>query len=223
MKKHIDPANNESKQSSTLDNLQEATIEQIDNKLSAILFRLDCPEPEVLLNYQWGLLEEEETLVVAAHLAECLHCTREAIQLAPPTNQGQTLSSLSFETMKEKLRLFVGHLVPLNPILSSVRGHVATQTKMRGYASTNKVYIVDELEWHVTISHYLEKDETYTLQGQLLGQMETFKASLLRENAPIATVDLNETGVFVFSLISTGSYTLCFHTPQVKVFISDTI
>lgn len=204
-------------------------LERTNAQLSALLFRLRCPDPEALLNYQWGLLPEKQALVIAAHLSECSHCYTEANRLHPPvlsTSKETTAKDINSVTgiFGQKLRLLVAQLLPGDPMLAPVRSAKSElDSGTRGPASTTDIYAVEELDWDIVLSYLVQSNATYTLQGQLLGvsaeQVNAFKASLVHDDTVIGTVDLNEVGVFEFASLSTGEYTLCFHTEQVKVCI----
>jgi anti-sigma factor RsiW len=49
----------------------------LQSMLAIRLYRYFCPEPDRLLAYGHGELEDEENLAVARHLDLCPHCVRE--------------------------------------------------------------------------------------------------------------------------------------------------
>jgi anti-sigma factor RsiW len=66
-------------------------LANLQRGLIAQLYRLTCPPSEELGDYHLGLLSNERRMIVAGHLRECPHCTRELAQvrnylreLAPP-------------------------------------------------------------------------------------------------------------------------------------------
>ncbi len=56
-------------------------IARLQNKLTARLYRLTCPSPIELGDYQMGLLPSSQRMAIAQHLRECPHCMRELAQL----------------------------------------------------------------------------------------------------------------------------------------------
>jgi hypothetical protein len=56
-------------------------LARLQSGLSARLFRLACPTPLELGDYQLGLLSTGRAAAVAGHLRECRHCTGELEQL----------------------------------------------------------------------------------------------------------------------------------------------
>ncbi len=101
---------------------QMAAFKDFDTRMMALLHRESCPETDALLNYQWGLLDEEESVLIAAHIAECAECEMEAMALAMPQTVTEK-SSLSV-TIKDKLpawgeslRTFIARLIPEEQVL----------------------------------------------------------------------------------------------------------
>jgi hypothetical protein len=56
-------------------------LRTLQNALQSRLFRLSCPEPETLGEFQLGLLPIGQASKIAAHLQECPHCAQEMEQL----------------------------------------------------------------------------------------------------------------------------------------------
>ncbi len=51
-----------------------AQLAAAQDRLRALLWRTTCPDPELLRDYAWNLLAEEEATQVAHHLAYCPYC-----------------------------------------------------------------------------------------------------------------------------------------------------
>lgn len=49
----------------------------LQSALAIKLYRRSCPEPDRLLAYGYGELEDDENLTVAWHLDQCPYCVRE--------------------------------------------------------------------------------------------------------------------------------------------------
>jgi hypothetical protein len=56
-------------------------LARLQSRLTARLYRMECPKSETLGEYHLGLLPQSESIDVAKHLLECPHCTRELDQL----------------------------------------------------------------------------------------------------------------------------------------------
>ena len=70
-------------------------LDKVQKKLTARLYRVDCPPPEALGEYHLGMLATDQRVSVARHLRTCPHCRLELGQLknylselAPPTPTG---------------------------------------------------------------------------------------------------------------------------------------
>lgn len=201
-------------------------IRKENHQLNVSLFRYNCPDPDKLLNYQWGLLNDEDALQLSVHLARCPYCSQESQQLAPSEAEDQPASWAEQAIQKffeKKLRLFVAHLSPYQ--LSPVRHSEPEVAVVRGQSPTTQVYTITELDLDVILNRWIENDRTYILQGQLLGikpdQLKEFQVGLLQDDKQLATSPLTDAGVFKFSAIKSGNYNLCFYTEQVQFYIPD--
>ncbi|MCL4265796.1 MAG: hypothetical protein KJ069_21460 [Anaerolineae bacterium] len=102
--------------------LQMAAIKDFDERMTALLYRVSCPETDALLNYQWGLLDEEESALIATHIAECAECQTEALALAVPaaTTEKPSVTAVikgKLPALSESLRTFIGRLIPEEQVL----------------------------------------------------------------------------------------------------------
>jgi hypothetical protein len=76
-------------------------LAQLQNALQARLYRLTCPAPETLGDYQLSLLAVEQAIQIAQHLQECPHCTREIAQLREYLREPELpFSSSAWEPLK---------------------------------------------------------------------------------------------------------------------------
>jgi hypothetical protein len=56
-------------------------LARLQSRLTARLYRMECPKSETLGEYHLGLLSQSKSIEVAKHLLECPHCVRELDQL----------------------------------------------------------------------------------------------------------------------------------------------
>jgi hypothetical protein len=56
-------------------------LSRMQSDITAQLYRITCPTPVDLGDYVLGLLPAGQSALVAEHLRDCLHCTREISQL----------------------------------------------------------------------------------------------------------------------------------------------
>ena len=65
-------------------------LARLQSRLTAELYRLECPRSETLGEYQLALLDQTQAIAVARHLQVCPHCTREMIQMRDYLGEGAT-------------------------------------------------------------------------------------------------------------------------------------
>lgn len=206
---------------SDVNGLNDLSLSQLDAKLAAVLQRCFCPDAEDLLNYQWGLLGEDQTLLIAAHLAECHACAQEAEQLAPPNFS--TLPKPG-NSIRHLVQTFVAHLLPRGMAPAPVRSGTASSDPDSTDVDSPSVYQVSELGWDIIIvDQWPESNVTCFLQGQVLGpdeaELAALKVSLMQSGQIVATSSLKKTGVFEFQSVPAGLYAMCFHSDKNNVSI----
>ena len=189
--------------------------------LSETLYRSDCPDSFDVLNYQWGLLEGDEAVVIAAHLSICPHCAVEAQELAQPLlkeNSQPTRASIwsRLSGSIEKLRHIVARPLSQGEMaLAAVRSDSAEQDH-------TQIYRVDQLGWDIILEHEPSPYyETVHLHGYLLldqlPEGHSLQISLLDGNTIVATAEIDSLGSFDFPAIASQAYTLCIHDGDMEV------
>lgn len=83
-------------------------LDQVQKKLIARLYRVDCPPPEALGEYQLGMLATEQRVSVARHLMSCPHCRQELEQLK---NYLSELAPAAPTSPLEQVKVLVARLV----------------------------------------------------------------------------------------------------------------
>jgi len=110
---------------------QFAADRSFEEQMSAVLHRFSCPETDELLNYQWGFIDEEEGVLIAAHLAKCEACQVEAQALAQPdlSEQPTILTTLRdrLPVIETNLHTFLGRLIPQEQVLVPVTRSAVTE------------------------------------------------------------------------------------------------
>ncbi len=204
---------------------QVTELDLVDSRLSAALFRFTCPTMDDLMNYQWGLLREEQAAIVARHLTDCPHCAEEAVQLAPPALVGKEQMLQSTPSFSDQIRVLVARLIVSQPTLAPVRAdEKEKEPTIRGIATNTVCYEVKECGWDIILNWAPRPGVAFTLQGQLLGpspeEMETAQVELGQTN-PILCTRMGMDGVFVLSPVSPGVYVLTLRTLQTEIQILD--
>ena len=83
-------------------------LDQVQRKLTARLYRVDCPPPEALGEYQLGMLATEQRVSVARHLMSCPHCRQELEQLK---NYLSELAPAAPTSPLEQVKVLVARLI----------------------------------------------------------------------------------------------------------------
>jgi hypothetical protein len=77
----VDPEVASQIERSPADRERAEELARLQSRLTARLYRMECPKSETLGEYHLGLLPQSESIDVAKHLLECPHCARELVQL----------------------------------------------------------------------------------------------------------------------------------------------
>ena len=162
--------------------------------LGRLLFRFDCPEPQVLGEYQLDVLDAEQRLNVARHAAECQECAAELTELRaflavdPPVP----------ETMFERARRVLATLITPAPelVLHSLRG-----------ADDAATLQFEAEDVSITVSPGAERGG---LVGLLTGEVETVghAVELRADGQRAANTTVDDLGNFEFEGLPAGGYTL---------------
>lgn len=168
------------------------------------LFRIDCPETQLLGELVLGVLDPEEALRLRSHLALCHHCSAER-DLLQRELQGDPLAELT--TPRSAIQRVVARLLPSPDLLaySPVRGAAGSAASTYEAAG-------------VTISltaqgHGMEAEGTWTLLGLVAEEAgENPRAGspirLLREGQVISELALDQWGHVAFENLAPGTYSL---------------
>ena len=133
------------------------TMDRIENKLKAILFRSDCPSKMDLGEFELVLLSSQRRDEISAHMSACPHCQVDLVQM----RQFMALPALGIETaadvteqespLLERIKIIVVDL--LSPP-AGMQGPAALQPVFRGAESetTTRVIEADSYIFAITAS-----------------------------------------------------------------------
>ncbi len=83
-------------------------LAQMEKRLKAQLFRVDCPEAMELGEYHLGLLNRKRSKVIKQHIKECPHCARELDQLRAFLQEGMPQEK---ETLLNGVKVLIARLL----------------------------------------------------------------------------------------------------------------
>lgn len=193
---------------SPADQARLAALMDQTRALQAALFRVTCPAPLELGEYELGLLEAPRRVAVAAHLDECPHCAEElegltaALQAAvrPPATTGG---------LRRIVMRLAGALDGL--------GSLTPAPALRG-ADQVDCYIGEDFMLSLARREVAEGIE---LTGTLLASEGEGRATLRQVEEVVYEAPLSSAATFSFQTVPPGHYDLVVVTPQAELIVSD--
>ncbi len=180
-----------------------AAYARAQKRLRRVLFRLECPPPETLADYELGRVSAEERVAFARHVVECPRCREELETLRrfmadqPPATARPGL--------RERFRrvLAAPLAAPLRPALATLRGAdegglptfsadgFRIKLTLNVEAGASRTTVIG-LVWH-------NEDPAADVAGE---------ARLVADSAVAQTTPIDELGNFTFESVASGTYTL---------------
>lgn len=197
-------------------------LSRLEDRLMAQLYRATCPSSMELGEYHLGMLSGERAAAVARHLDECVHCTREVVQLQAYLGEvGPTLELSVLEQAAERVKVLVARLVEgrggmqplLTPALAGVRGEEAGPY----------MYQAGDAELAIEIQDDAEHPDRRTILGLLTGvtDLQAFEVHVWQADQFLTTVSIDELGNFIISGLAPATYELIVSGPEVEIHIQD--
>jgi anti-sigma factor RsiW len=199
---------------------QLSSYRALAGNLAQRLYRSNCPSTELLREYAWKFLPQDQNKSIESHLEDCPHCQSEIGELRQALADEKPESSTGWlekaARAAEKARLIVANLLapPLQPqLLPSLRGE--------GHEA-----LLFEAGDDV-LSLNLERDQKggYFLRGQLLAfkpipflEANAFLAGA-EENPMTIQASLDENGSFSMANVMPGVYRLTIHWSDKRIVV----
>ena len=195
-----------------------ATVDEyarVQARLGNALQRFDCPSPQLLGDYELGLVDGEARTRIAAHLLDCPSCAAELVTLR--SFLGAETAVGARPSFGDRLRRVVASLVP-TPALA--------QAALRGGAPTSVSYRGDRVL--LTVSVELERRRGATVFGLVVpdaGDASAIAGAPVRLSAGtrFLEAEVDEVGSFVFEAVEPGQYELALGLPDQVVVIEDLV
>jgi hypothetical protein len=192
-------------------------LARLQNRLTAIMYRLSCPTSIELGKYYLGLLPPTSAIALTQHLSKCPHCTRETVQLESfMADLAPELALRSLDRLmgqfQERVRVRVAR-----PVLG---GMTPAFAGVRGDQEGPFVYQADEVQVIVEVQDDSEQPGRKFLVGLVTGMDALdLKARLWRVDQPIATASVDDLGNFVMLNLIPDTYVLTLSSPDVEIHI----
>lgn len=192
-------------------------LARLQNRLTAMLYRLSCPPSIELGKFYLGLLPPPGATAITQHLARCPHCTRETAQLESfmaalaPDLELSSLDRLRAQFEERiKVRLARPVLGGMTPAFGGVRGDQEGPF----------VFQADGVQVIIEVQDDSEQPGHKFLVGLVTGMdAPDLKARLWRSDQCVATAAVDDLGNFVFLNLAPGSYVLTLSDPDVEIHI----
>ena len=188
-------------------------LARFQHRLTAQLYRLTCPSSMKLGEYDLDLLPRDQAAVVARHLAECPHCTREVAQLRDYlTDMAPTLELGPLERVREQVKVLVARLVSGGPGGRPLKrpALAPAYAGVRGEEEGPYVYQAGDVQIAIGV------------QGLVIGtEAGVVKAHLWQADQRVAAVPADELGNFVIPNLASGTYELILSGPEVEIHVPE--
>ena len=196
-------------------------LSRLQERMGAEMYRIDCPTPLELGEYHLGVLAGTQANVVARHLDDCPHCSREVSQLK--TYLGDLSADLEF-SLAERIRVLVAKLVRTGGQTDPMGAPAMAPAfaGLRGEEDGPRLYQAGEAQVAIEIQDDAMRGDRKTLLGLVTG-MDTSElvAHLWLADRHVGEVPVDELGNLVIPDLAPGSYELILSGPEVELHIRD--
>ena len=189
---------------------------EIENRLSAALYRVTCPDSAELGEYRLGITPAARAAFIDRHLRECPHCYRELVQL--DSFMAQVKSDLDYGTA-DRIKIWIARHVP---DLKAGLGSPAPAFAFRGDGVDDEagpdrslVFEAGDAQLMIEIQDAPGDAGRKALIGLVIGiDLVDLEAHLWLDGRRIATVDIDDLGNFAFPNLEAGHYELIITGPD---------
>lgn len=194
---------------------------RLQERMRVEMYRIACPTPLELGEYHLGVLADAQAMMVARHLDDCPHCSREVSQLK--TYLGDLSGDLEFSPA-ERIRVLMAKLVRAGertdpPGLPAMAPAFAG---LRGEQDGPRLYQAGEAQVAIEIQDDAVRGDRKTLLGLVTGiDASDLVAHLWMASERVGEVPVDELGNLVIPGLVAGSYELILSGPEVEIHIRD--
>jgi len=185
---------------------------KIDDLLTAIFYRLSCPEPETLGDYHLRRLPPGERLVVARHLRDCPHCARELEMYASPDEEAEGALDGVLSPSKDRLRGLISRVLWATPSASN-----RLVPALRGGPYAQRVYQAEGVQIVLEVQPATSGYRRHRLLGQVEPISIVTEVELWHESEVLESSAVGDGGYFSFDRLKPGAYTLCLHGDEMEI------
>jgi anti-sigma factor RsiW len=184
--------------------------------LTSQLYRLECPTPHELGEYQLSVLTQAQAAAVAAHLIECPHCLAEVAQL------NSYLADLSAElktSIVERARVLVARLID-GGNRAGAPAFAPAMAGIRGEDAEPSIYQAGDLQITIMVEPDDERPGRQTLLGLLVAAVPgDLQAQLWQATQLVASAPVDAAGNFILANLTPGDYELTLYGPDLEIHV----
>lgn len=203
----------------------------MESLLNAIYYRNLCPSSTQLLDYHLGLLASADERAVRTHVELCPHCAADVRQLFELglEEQPAAVAVSQRQSLLDRLR----QLVPNRPLLPAFIQPVTSTPALRsGGIDDMRVFLSGDLRVTIAVNRMAN---AASLECSVLDQEHPYTpptgiAILIDEtrlfdeiNKSASQQPLDEYGLFTFTPVNAGSYTLLLQLPAQNIYVHNVL
>jgi hypothetical protein len=190
---------------------------EFEDKLSALLYRVDCPSTTDLGEYQLGMFSSERTNQIQKHLENCPHCRQELSQLE---EYMQDVSSDLHVDPLSQVRVVIGRLLKGGLTLGRFEENalVPALAGVRGSIENSRIYQAEDVQIAIEVYEDGEHIGRFAMTG-LMSKMEWAGSQVdLRDSEKLIVETIVEAaGEFAFTDLTSGKYSLVIKSPDTEI------
>ncbi|KAA3664408.1 MAG: hypothetical protein DWQ04_05890 [Chloroflexi bacterium] len=193
----------------------------MDALLQETAVRFNCASPDILLNFETGMLSTEDTKTWVSHIENCTHCQQEIKQL-------QQIEDISFTQSKTGSWLDTLQVAGRELLWALEISISQPQLVLRGEITKSWSYAVGPYQIVLAVEAIPGEDEYVQLEGQLLQEempvdLTAVSINLYSKNEIVAEGKGDPFGMFSLNMLKPGQFTLHIQLPNNKSLIIETI
>lgn len=190
----------------------------IEYQLTTRLYRVICPDPLSLGEYQLDLLSSNQNKQIKQHLKHCPHCRQEAINLKIflPDPLLDHIPGFS-----HRIKIWIAERVSSEP-RPTMTGMPAFALRGEAEDAGPLFYQAGDVQLTLEIQDDPEHPGYKTILGLVLGTaLPEMTAHLWQAGRPLATNPVDELGNFIFNQLAAGQYELILAGADVEIHVQD--
>jgi len=205
---------------------KRGTMTDLENRLSAALYRVTCPDSAELGEYRLGITPNARAAFIDRHLRECPHCNREMVQL--DSFMAQVKSDLDYSTA-ERIKIWIARRVPDSKAglgspapAFSLRGGVGDDGDDEAGPDRSLVFEAGDAQLMIEIQDDPGDGGRKILIGLVIGiDLVDLEAHLWLDGRRVATAEIDDLGNFAIANLEAGRYELIVSGPDGEIHVQE--